>query len=73
MMATVGGLGAVRATTMLLTDGLDSVEGHLMTWTFVVVYTSWCVAGVGIMVGGWRLWAHRRDDCPGCGPLLRPV
>jgi hypothetical protein len=70
MMAMVGGLGAVKAATTLATEGLDSVTGDLMTWTFVFVYSSWFVAGLGIIVGGWRFWAHRRDACSGCGTLM---
>lgn len=72
MLAMAGGLGAIKAAMSLTSEGLDSVTGDLRTWTFVLVYGSWFVAGVGIMVGGWRLWAHRRDGCPGCGPHLRP-
>jgi hypothetical protein len=70
MLAMAGGLGAVKAATTLASEGLGSVTGDLMTWTFVVVYGSWCVAGAGTIVGGWRFWAHRRDTCPGCGPLM---
>jgi hypothetical protein len=70
MLAITGGLGAIKAASTLATEGLDSVTGDLMTWTFVVVYGSWLVAGVGIAVGGWRYWAHRRDVCPSCGMLL---
>ena len=70
MLAIAGGLGAVKAATTLATEGLGSVTGDLMTWTFVVVYGSWFVAGLGIIVGGWRFWAHRRDACPGCGTLM---
>jgi len=71
MLAITGGLGAVKAASTLANEGLDSVTGDLMTWTFVVVYGSWFVAGVGIAVGGWRFLAHRRDGCAGCGPLMR--
>jgi hypothetical protein len=70
MLAITGGLGAVKAATALASEGLESVTGDLMTWTFVVVYSSWFIAGVGIAVGGWRFWAHRRDDCAGCGRLM---
>jgi hypothetical protein len=70
MLAVTGGLGAVKAASTLATEGLASVSGDLMTWTFVIVYASWFVAGVGIAVGGWRFWAHRRDACVGCGPLI---
>jgi hypothetical protein len=69
-LAITGGLGAVKAATTLVTEGLGSVTGDLMTWTFLVVYGSWLVAGLGLIVGGWRYWAHRRDGCPGCGTLL---
>jgi hypothetical protein len=72
MLAITGGLGAVKAASTLASEGLQSVEGDLMTWTYVVVYGSWCVAGLGIIVGGWRFWAHRRDACAGCGPLIEP-
>jgi hypothetical protein len=70
MLAITGGLGAVKAASTLASEGLDPVTGDLMTWTFVVVYGSWLVAGVGIAVGGWRYWAHRRDACAECGPLI---
>jgi hypothetical protein len=70
MLAITGGLGAVKATSTLATDGLGSVTGDLMTWTFVVVYGSWFVAGVGIAIGSWRFWAHRRDSCVGCRSLV---
>jgi hypothetical protein len=72
MLAIIGGLGTIKSTTMLAIEGLDSITGDLMTWTFVAVYGSWFVAGVGIAIGAWRFWAHRRDDCPGCGPLMEP-
>jgi hypothetical protein len=67
-----GGPGAAKAATDLATEGLQSVvpESDLMTWTFVVVYGSWFVAGVGIIVGSWRFWAHRRDGCPACRSLM---
>lgn len=73
LLAMAGGLGTARAATTLATEGLRSVlpDSDLMAWTFVVVYGSWLVAGVGIVVGGWRFWAHRRDACPGCGPGMR--
>jgi hypothetical protein len=52
---------------------LQSSRGdELMTWTFLVVYGSWFVAGLGVLTASWRYWADRRDDCPECGPLLGP-
>jgi hypothetical protein len=72
-LSVLGGLGAVGAATTLVTEGLQSTSGdELMTWTFVLVYGSWCVAGLGVLVGSWRYWAHRRDDCPACRSLLEP-
>jgi hypothetical protein len=72
LLAMAGGLGAARAATVLATEGPQSVlpDAGLMTWTFVVVYGSWFVAGVGIIAGGWRFWAHRRDACPACRTFL---
>ena len=72
MLAMTGGFGAVKAATTLASEGLDSVTGDLMTWTFVVVYGSWTVAGIGIIVGGSRFCSHRRDGCVGCGSLMGP-
>lgn len=66
-----GGLAALGALTMLATNGPQSSPGAgLTTWTFLVVYGSWFIAGMGVMAGSWRYWAHRRDECPTCGPLL---
>jgi hypothetical protein len=70
-LAVVGGLGAADATSRLLAEGLSSAQGDgVMTWTFVLVYGSWFVAGVGVLVGSWRYWAHRRDDCAECRGVL---
>lgn len=71
-LAAVGGLAAARALTELATNGFDSSEGELMTWTFVVVYGSWFVAGLAVLAASWRYWARRREGCPACGPLLGP-
>jgi len=69
----IGGLAAVRAVSLLATEGLKSSQGdELMTWTFALVYGSWFVAGLGVIAGSWRYWAHRRDDCAGCCALLGP-
>lgn len=70
-LAVNGGLAAMLALGMLVTDGPDSSPGAgLLTWTFLLVYGAWFVAGLGVIVGSWRYWAHRRDDCPTCGPML---
>lgn len=68
LMAAAGGLAGLKAATDLATEGLQSVlpDSGLMTWTFVVVYGSWFVAGIGIIVGGLRFWAHRREACSTC-------
>ncbi len=72
-LTVIGGLAAARAVTLLATEGLQSSQGdELMTWTFLLVYGSWSLAGLVVMVGSWRFWARRRDDCPACGPLLGP-
>ena len=66
-MALVGGLATIRVASLLATDGLGSTQGDgLMTWTFLLVYGSWFVAGLGVIASGWRYWAHRRDHCPKC-------
>lgn len=69
-LTVVGGLGAARVASELATEGLGSSQGELMTWTFLLVYGSWFVAGLGVIVGGWRYWAHRREDCPVCRSRL---
>ncbi len=72
-LTVLGGLGAVSAATTLATEGFQSSQGdELMTWTFLLVYGSWFVAGLGVIAGSWRYWAHRRDDCPACRTLLGP-
>ena len=66
-----GGLAAAVAVTKAVTDGLEASPGaDLPAWTFLIVYGSWFVAGLGVIAASWRYWAHRRDDCPACGPLL---
>ena len=72
LLAMAGGLGAVKAATDLVSQGLQSIlpEADLMTWTFVLVYGSWFLAGLGVTLGSWRFWAHRRDGCPGCSTLM---
>ena len=70
-LTVIGGLAAARSVSLLATEGLQSTQGdELMTWTFLLVYGSWFVAGLGVMAGSWRYWAHRRDDCPACRTLL---
>jgi hypothetical protein len=70
-LTVIGGLAAALTLSLLATEGLGSSQGdHLMTWTFLIVYGSWLVAGLAVMAASWRYWAHRRDDCPACGPLL---
>ena len=69
-LAVIGGLAATLAGTGLANEGLQSSQGELMTWTFLLVYGSWFVAGLGVMAGSWRYWARRRDDCPACRTLL---
>jgi hypothetical protein len=70
LMIVLGGLGALKALETLGADGLQAVIDELMAWTYVLVYGSWCVAGMGIIVGGWRFWCHRRDTCPTCRRLM---
>ena len=72
VFATIGLLGGTIAVGQLAERGLQYVEPDLgmMLWTFLVVYVSWLVTGLGIVVGGWRFWARRRVACPACGPLL---
>jgi hypothetical protein len=72
-LTVLGGLGAVAAAITLATEGLQSSTGdELMTWAFLLVYGSWFVAGLGVMVGSWRYWARRREDCAGCRIRLGP-
>jgi hypothetical protein len=70
LMTVLGGLGALKAAETIVTDGSGAIIDDLMAWTYVLVYGSWCVAGVGIIVGGWRFWSHRRDTCPKCRRLM---
>ncbi|HEY6058040.1 MAG TPA: hypothetical protein VIV06_08405 [Candidatus Limnocylindrales bacterium] len=67
-----GGLAASVAVSMIATEGLESspAGSDLTAWTFLLVYGSWFVAGLGVMAASWRYWAHRRDDCPACRPLM---
>jgi hypothetical protein len=67
-LTTVGGLAAFGTLTLLATQGIDSSQGSagLSTWVFELVYGSWFIAGLGVLVGSWRYWAHRRDECPEC-------
>jgi hypothetical protein len=68
-----GGLAAAVALSAIATEGLESSPGaDLTASTFLLVYGSWFVAGLGIMAASWRYWAHRRDDCPVCRTLLGP-
>jgi hypothetical protein len=72
-LTVIGGLAAAVAGSTLATDGLQSSPGAgLMTWTFLLVYGSWFVSGLGVIVGSWRYWAHRREDCRACRTLLGP-
>jgi hypothetical protein len=69
-LTVIGGLAATLAVSLLATEGLESSQGELMTWTFLVVYGSWFVAGLGVIAASWRYWAHRREDCPACRAVL---
>jgi hypothetical protein len=70
-LTVIGGLAATRAAAELASEGLQSSgNDELMTWTFLLVYASWFVTGLAVLAASWRYWAHRRDDCPACGPLL---
>jgi hypothetical protein len=52
---------------MIATEGLQSSPGaDLQSWVYLIVYGSWFVVGLGVIVGSWRYWAHRRDGCPEC-------
>jgi hypothetical protein len=70
LLAILGGLGALKATATLLSDGPGAVIDDLMAWTYVVVYGSWSVSGLGLIVGGLRFWSHRRDACPECKAFM---
>jgi hypothetical protein len=72
-LTVIGGLATDLALTMLATEGAQSSPGAgLVTWTFLLVYGSWFVAGLGVIAGSWRYWARRRVDCPACRMLLEP-
>jgi hypothetical protein len=70
-LTVIGGLAATLAVSLLATEGFESSQGELVTWTFLVVYGSWFVAGLGVIAASWRYWAHRREDCPACRAVLR--
>jgi len=71
-LVSVGGLGVAMATAFLWADGPDASPGAGLTiWTFLAVYCSWLVTGLGVTAGSWRYWVHRRLDCATCRPLLR--
>lgn len=68
----IGGLGTAMALSFLLAVGPDSTPGAgLSVWTFLAVYGSWLLTGFGVIAGSWRYWAHRREDCTTCRPLIR--
>jgi hypothetical protein len=70
-LVTVGGLGSAMTVSMLFAEGPQVSPGAgLSIWSFLAVYGSWLVTGVGVLAGSWRYWAHRRDDCPTCSLLL---
>ncbi len=70
-LTVIGGLAAVGAAFMLINEGPQSSPGAgLVAPTFLLVYGSWAVAGVGVLAASWRFWARRRLDCPTCGVLL---
>jgi hypothetical protein len=72
-LTVIGGLAGALALTTLATEGPKSSPGAgLVTWTFLLVYGSWCGAGLGIIAASWRYWARRREDCPACRTLLEP-
>ena len=71
-LVTVGGLGTAMALSFLLAEGPDSTPGAgLSVWTFLTVYSSWFVTGLGVIPGSWRYWVHRRKACATCRSLLR--
>jgi hypothetical protein len=70
LMTVMGGLGALKAAETIASEGSQAVIADLMAWTYALVYGSWCLAGIGIIVGGWRFWSHRRDDCPTCRTVV---
>jgi hypothetical protein len=71
-MVALGGLGTAMALSFLSAEGPDVSPGAGLTiWTFLVVYCSWFVTGLGVTAGSWRYWVHRREDCSACRRLLR--
>jgi hypothetical protein len=68
VLTIVGGLGGIAAAAALPTQAVQSLGegGEMMTWTFVLVYASWFVAGLGVLAASWRYWVHRRDGCSTC-------
>jgi hypothetical protein len=72
-LTVTGGLAGALALNTLVTEGPQSSPGaDLMASTFLLVYGSWFVAGLGVIAGSWRYWARRRVGCSACGPLLVP-
>ena len=68
VLTMVGALGGISAAAALPTQEVQSIGagGEMMTWTFLLVYGSWFVGGLGILAASWRFWVHRRDDCSTC-------
>jgi hypothetical protein len=68
-----GGLAALLAFSLMASSPTQPAPPgvDLPPSTFLIVYGSWFIAGMGVVAGSWRYWARRRLDCAQCGPLLR--
>jgi hypothetical protein len=70
-LAVIGALAATVALSVMVAEGPASSPGAgLAAWTFLIVYGSWFMAGLGVLAGSWRYWARRRDSCSTCRSLL---
>ena len=66
VLAFVGASGTVMALREAAAGNTVQPIGDsgLAWWVFVVVYTSWCVTGAGLVASGLRCWAMRRTTAP---------
>jgi hypothetical protein len=75
-LAVIGGPAVLGTASAIARDGLRSTPGAgLEAWPFLVVYGSWFVTGLALVVAGWRYWARRSAGRPcGCrGPATAPT
>jgi hypothetical protein len=68
-LATMGLLGSAPAWRAGFSQGWAAPvdpDDPFQNWAFALVYESWLLAGLAIMLGGLRLWSLRWPSCPTC-------